>query len=251
MTDLTTTDTAVGGTAEANGQADPRLPAAPDTIAVYTDLNCSFAHVAIHRLHETRRRLGLDGRIRFDLRAFPLELFNREVNARPGVDSEISVLGALEPDAGWRLWQGPDWTYPVTTLPALEAVHAAKSQSWHASEQLDRALRRAFWAQGRCISQRHVILEVAEETRAVDVAALAEVFDSGTARPAIMAQYESARDGRVDCSPHLFLHDGTDSANPGIRARWVNGDFGTGYPVIDEDRPETYEKLLTRAAALL
>ncbi|CAM5302343.1 DsbA family oxidoreductase [Streptomyces narbonensis] len=248
MTDTTTDSTAAQ---ERGRAADPRLPAAPDTIAVYTDLNCSFAHVAVHRLHEARRRLGLEGRVWFDLRAFPLELFNREVNARPGVDSEISVLGALEPEAGWRLWQGPDWTYPVTTLPALEAVHAAKAQSWHASEQLDRALRRAFWAEGRCISQRHVILDVAEETGAVDVTALAEAFDSGTARPAVMAQYASARDGRVDCSPHLFLHDGTDSANPGIRARWVNGDFGTGFPVIDEDRPEIYEKLLTRAADLL
>ncbi|MGW6390381.1 DsbA family oxidoreductase [Streptomyces sp. NPDC055103] len=250
MTDRTT-DSTPGTAVGTVGQADPRLPAAPDTIAVYTDLNCSFAHVAVHRLHETRRRLGLEGRVWFDLRAFPLELFNREVNARPGVDSEISVLGALEPEAGWRLWQGPDWTYPVTTLPALEAVQAAKAQSWHAAEQLDRALRRAFWAEGRCISQRHVILDVAGETGAVDVSALAEVFDSGTARPEIMAQYESARDGRVNCSPHVFLHDGTDSANPGIRAHWVNGDFGVGFPVIDEDRPEIYEKLLTQAAGLL
>ncbi|MEV6326964.1 DsbA family protein [Streptomyces sp. NPDC051909] len=252
MTDVespTTTETATETAIES--ATDPRLPAAPDTIAVYTDLNCSFAHVAVHRLHETRRRLGLEGRVWFDFRAFPLELFNREVNARPGVDSEISVLGALEPEAGWRLWEGPDWTYPVTTLPALEAVHAAKSQSWHASEQLDRALRRAFWAQGRCISQRHVILEVAEETGAVDVALLAAAVDSGTSRPAIMSQYDSARDGRVDCSPHVFLHDGTEAANPGIRARWINGGFGTGYPYIDEDRPEIYEKLLRQAAELL
>ena len=54
-------------------------------------------------------------------------------------------------------------------LPALEAVQAAKAQSWHASEQLDRALRKAFWAQGRCISMRHVILDVAKQTGAVDV----------------------------------------------------------------------------------
>jgi predicted DsbA family dithiol-disulfide isomerase len=227
---------------------DPRLPATPDTIAVFTDLNCSFAHVAVHRLHETRRRLGLEGRIWFDFRAFPLELFNREVNARPGVDSEISVLGSLEPGAGWRLWQGPDWTYPVTMLPALEAVHAAKLQSWNASEQLDRALRRAFWAEGRCISLRHVILDVATETDVVDVDALAGALDTGAARAAIMAQYESARGGQVRCSPHVFLYDGTSSANPGIEAHWCNGGFGVGYPVIDEDYPEVYEELLTRAA---
>nr|WP_202446820.1 DsbA family protein [Streptomyces sp. SID5468] len=226
------------------------MPAGPDTIAVHTDLNCSFAHVAVHRLHVTRRRLGLEGRLWFDFRAFPLELFNEEVNARPGVDSEIAVLGALEPEAGWRLWQGPDWAYPVTTLPALEAVHAAKAQGWHASEQLDRALRRAFWAENRCISLRHVILEVAGATGAVDVAALAAALDSGSARADVMAQFRAARHGKVVCSPHIFLHDGTDSANPGITARWVNGDFGVGYPVIDADHPEVYEDLLTKAAAL-
>lgn len=248
---MTTTTTKDPTLAEDRGVADPRLPATPDTISVYTDLNCSFAHVAVHRLHETRRRLGLEGRIWFDFRAFPLELFNREVNARPGVDSEISVLGALEPEAGWRLWQGPDWAYPVTTLPALEAVHAAKSQSLEASERLDRGLRRAFWAEGRCISMRHVILEVAAETGAVEVEGLARALDTGSARAAVTAQYESAREGRVNCSPHVFLHDGTDMANPGIEARWVNGDFGQGFPVIDGDRPEVYEELLARAAQLL
>ena len=230
---------------------DPRLPRTADTIAVFADLNCSFAHVAIHRLHETRRRLGLEGTLWFDVRAFPLELFNREVNARPGVDSEISVVGSLEPEAGWRLWQGPDWAYPVTTLPALEAVHAAKRQGWDASERLVRALRRAFWAENRCISQRHVILDVAADTGAVDVRSLAEALDTGAARSAIIAQYESARDGRVTCSPHVFLFDGTHSANPGVRAHWVNGDFGVGFPRIDEDRPEVYEELLRHAAGLL
>ncbi|MFZ3495382.1 DsbA family oxidoreductase [Streptomyces sp. 5.8] len=245
------TATSITSGARDGRPTDPRLPATPDTISVYTDLNCSFAHVAVHRLHETRRELGLEGRIWFDFRAFPLELFNREVNARPGVDSEISVLGALEPEAGWRLWQGPDWTYPVTTLPALEAVHAAKSQSLEASERLDRALRRAFWAEGRCISMRHVILDVAAATGAVEVDELANALDTGSARAAVTAQYESARGGRVDCSPHVFLHDGTDLANPGIEARWVNGDFGQGFPVIDRDRPEVYGELLAHAALLL
>lgn len=229
---------------------DPRLPLSADTIVVYSDLNCSFAHVAVHRLHETRDRLGLTGRLHLDHRAFPLELFNVSVNERPGVDSEIAVVGAVEPDAGWRLWQGPDWRYPVSMLPALEAVQAAKAQGWHASEQLDRALRRAFWAQGRCITMRHVILDVAQQTGAVDVADLAARLDSGSARSAVFRQFDSARDRRVICSPHIFLADGTNQANPGVEAHWVNGGFGEGYPVIDSDDPTVYEALLTRAAEL-
>jgi predicted DsbA family dithiol-disulfide isomerase len=229
---------------------DPRLPASPAEIVVYSDLNCSFAHVAVHRLHETRARLGLTGRLHLDHRAFPLELFNLGVNERPGVDSEIAVVGALEPDAGWRLWQEKDWRYPVTMLPALEAVQAAKAQGWHASEQLDRALRKAFWADSRCVSLRNVILDVAEETGVVDVADLAARLDRGEARAAIFEQFAAARDDRVICSPHVFLADGTNSANPGVAAHWVNGDFGVGFPVIDADDPGVYETILEKAAAL-
>lgn len=230
---------------------DPRLPADPDTVVVYSDLNCSFAHLAVHRLHEARRQLGLEDRLHFDHRAFPLELFNLSVNERPGVDSEIAVVGALDPDAGWRLWQGPDWRYPVTMLPALEAVQAAKVQGWAASEQLDRALRRAFWAHNRCISMRHVILDIAEETGAVDRAELADALDSGRHRAAVLAQYGTARDDRVICSPHVFLADGTNLANPGVSAHWVNGEFGEGYPIIDADDTTACRHLLERAAELL
>jgi predicted DsbA family dithiol-disulfide isomerase len=229
---------------------DDRLPSAPDTIVVYSDLNCSFAHVAVHRLLQTRRRLGLDGLLWFDHRAFPLELFNKRVNRRPGVDSEVSVVGALEPTAGWQLWQAPDWEYPVTTLPALEAVQAAKAQGWEASERLDRGLRRAFWAESRCISMRHVILDVAAETGVVDTDALMTDLDSGQARAVVLRHYGQARDGRVRCSPHIFLSDGTEAANPGVERHWINGEFGVGFPFIDSDDPSIYDKLLARAAEL-
>lgn len=229
---------------------DPRLPRSPDTVVVYSDLNCSFAHLAVYRLHETRRRLGLDGLVWFDHRCFPLELFNRTVNPRPGVDSEVAVVGALEPRAGWRMWQAPDWQYPVTTLPALEAVQAAKAQGWHASEQLDLALRRAFWAEGRCICMRHEILAIARDTGVVDVADLAATLDEGRVRATVYADHRAAQGGRVVCSPHVFLSDGTGVANPGVRVRWVNGDFGTGFPVIEVDDPGIYTDLLSRAGEL-
>ena len=105
------------------------IHAAPGTIIIYSDLVCSFAHLAVHRLHRTRAELGLEAAVAFDHRAFPLELFNEQVNPRPGVDSEIAVLGGLAPEAGWAMWHAPDWAYPSTVLPALEAVQGAKEQS--------------------------------------------------------------------------------------------------------------------------
>ncbi len=229
---------------------DDRLPGTPDTIVVYSDPHSSFAHLAVHRLHETRQRLGLYEALSFDHRAFPLELFNKRVNSLRGVNSEASVIGALQPDAGWQLWQAPDWTYPVSTLLAMEAVQAAKAQGWKASEQLDRGLRRAFWAQSRCISMRHVILEVASECPDVDPGQLAAALDSGQARARLFEHFAQCRDGRVNCSPHIFLFDGANWANPGVGVRWVNGAFGVGFPVVDSDDPSVYESLLRHAAQL-
>src|SRR5262245_50880897 len=98
---------------------------------------------------------------------------------------------------------------------------------------------------------RHEILSVARQTGVVDVAALAEAFDSGRARRMVMDQFASARDGKVNGSPHLFLYDGTNLANPGVSARWVNGEFGVGFPVIDEDDVMVYEALFKHATSLM
>ncbi|GAA4958138.1 DsbA family oxidoreductase [Actinoplanes utahensis] len=219
----------------------------PGVIVIFSDIWCSFAHIAVHRLHATRERLGLTGRVRFDHRAFPLELLNEAPSPRPGTDSEVGRMASLEPAAGWQLWQDKDWLYPSTTLPALEAIQAAKQQSLDASEQLDLGLRRAFWAQSRSISNRKVILDVATETGAVDVAALAEALDDGRARKELSRQAVISATDRVNCSPHLFLPDGSDHPNPGIEVSWV-GDYGVGFPVIASDDPSAFEDLLKRAA---
>ncbi len=135
-------------------------------------------------------------------------------------------------------------------LPALEAVQAAKWQGIAAAECLDRALRRAFWAEGLCISMRHVLLDVARSCD-LDVDVLAGDLDTGRARAAVMEQFRVARDHGVVCSPHVFLHDGSSWANPGVRVKWTPGGFGVGFPVVAADEPDTYADLLDRAARLL
>lgn len=226
-------------------ETDPTPP--PGVITVFSDIWCSFAHIAIHRLHTTRERLGLTGQVRFDLRAFPLELLNDAPSPRSGTDSEVGRMGQQEPAAGWQLWQDKEYLFPSTTLPALEAVIAAKAQSLAAAEQLDRALRRAFWAESRCISNRKVIMDAAAETGVVDTAALAEALDDGRARAALSADAAISATERINCSPHLFLPDGTDYANPGIEVRW-EGDYGVGWPVVTHDDPTVFAELLKRAA---
>lgn len=219
------------------------LTPAPGTIVVFSDTWCAFAHVAVHRLHEARRRLHLEDQVVFDHRAFPMELLNGNPGSRPGSDSEVPSVGNCEPSAGWQLWQDKDWLYPSSSLPALEAVQAAKAQSPRASEDLDLALRRAFWAESRCITNRAVILDVALATPGVDPAAIEDALETGSVRAAVARQTRDSAGDQVVCSPHVFLPDGTDHPNPGMSVEWQD-EWGRGYPRIIRDDPVIYDEML-------
>jgi hypothetical protein len=132
----------------------------------------------------------------------------------------------------------------------MEAVLAAKLQSLAASELLDRELRRAFWAESRCISLRHVILEVANECDGLDVAALADALDDGRARRALFDDWAIARTDEVRGSAHLFAPDGTNDENPGITIGWRADDTAAGGTTwIEADDPSAIDDLVRRGAA--
>lgn len=214
-------------------------------VVVFSDIGCPWAHVAVFRLHRARSLLGLENAIAFEHRSFPLELFNERPTPRQTLDAEIPVAGALEPDAGWQMWRRPDYHYPVTMLPALEAIHAARAQSDAAAEQLDRALRVAFFGASEIVSMRHVILSVAASCDAVDVDELGAALDDGRCRRSLMDDYETAESSDVKESPHVFVA-GADAHNPGVEMHW-EGEHGKGFPVVDKDNPSIYEELIQRA----
>lgn len=218
---------------------------APGTVVVFADLGCPWAFVGLHRLHTARARLGLAARVGIDVRVFPLELVNERPTPFAGVQSEISAMRQLTPDAGFQPWPADPATWPVTVLPPMEAVEAAKAQGLEASAQLDLELRRAMFARGECISMRHVILDAAARCPLVDTHALAAALDDGRARRPMLAAHASSSDA-VRGSPHVFLADGTDVHNPGIAFHW---DRRGRTIVIDEDDPTIYEDLLRRAVA--
>jgi predicted DsbA family dithiol-disulfide isomerase len=226
----------------------PAVDVAAGAIVVYSDIGCPWAHIAVWRLHDARRRLGLTETVRFDHRVFPLELFNSQPTPRDELEAELDACIAIEPRAGWQPWSAPDWAYPVTMLPPMEAVQAAKEQSVQASAELDIGLRRAFWAESRCISLRHVILEVASECEHLDLAQLAEAIDSGRSRKAIFEQWDVAKTDAVDGSPHLFLADGWNAQSPGLEMEWAQRDDGQWAPTTWRDDPDVYLELVRQAA---
>jgi predicted DsbA family dithiol-disulfide isomerase len=225
------------------------ISVAPGTIMIFSDLTCPFAHVAIHRLFTVRQRLGLESAVRLDHHAFPIELLNESPGTRHGSDSEIPALGPLEPEAGWQLWQGPDYHYPSSVLLAFEAVQAVKAQSLEISERFDRAVRHAFWAESRPIQTHHELLTIAQQVDGVDVAMLDDALRSGSHRRAVFDDLETVRSGTVRMSPHLFLPDGTDVTNPGIDVRW-QGEWAKGFPVVERDDARVYDELLLHSCAV-
>jgi predicted DsbA family dithiol-disulfide isomerase len=225
------------------------MQVAPGTIAVWSDIGCPWSHAVVWRLHDARRRLGLDGRVRFDHHAFPLELFNSEPTPRRVLEAEWPVAAQLAPRAGWQAWAAQPDAWPVTMLPPMEAVQAAKLQSLEASEELDRGLRRAFFGESRCVSLRHVILEVANECETVDVALLAAALDDGRARRALFDDWAVARGTEVRGSAHLFAPDGANAQNPGIAIGWTGDPGGGGAATIEADDPSAIAELVRRAAA--
>ena len=216
---------------------------APGTLGVWSDLGCAWSHAVIWRLWDARRRLGLADRVRFDHHAFPLELFNNEPTMRARIDTEWPIARTLAPRAGWQAWTARPETYPVTMLPPLEAVQAAKRQSHAAAEELDRGLRRAFFAESRCISLRHVILEVGSACEALDLDRFVADFDAGLGRPPLFDDWAIARTDAVRGSVHVFAPDGTNVQNPGITIAWDGSAYG-----ITRDDPTAIEDLLGRAA---
>jgi predicted DsbA family dithiol-disulfide isomerase len=220
-------------------------------VVLFGDIGCPWASLAVHRFRRRRTERGLDGQVVLDHRAFPLELFNEQLTPKTIVDSEVAVVGSHEPSLGWHPWRHKERAYPSTTLLPLEAVQAAKADDvggLSASEDLDAALRHAWYADSRSIHLWSELVGIAASVESVDVTALTAALQQGAGRAAVFDQWKAA-DGVAQGSPHLFLTDGTSVHNPGITLEWTDEQFH-GMPRIAADDPSIYDDLLDRAGRL-
>jgi predicted DsbA family dithiol-disulfide isomerase len=222
----------------------------PGTVLMYSDIGCPWASLAVHRLRRRRAELGLDDAVVVDHRCFPLELVNSRVSPKTTLDAETSVIGGHEPSLGWQPWRPREYAYPGSTLLALEAVQAAKSDDVggpRVSEALDAALRFAWYAESRSVHLYSEVMSVAASVEGLDVDALDAALSAGVARRAVFTQWRRAAELGVKGSPHLFTADGLDVHNPGVTLSWTGGPAG-GMPAIVDDQPAVYDEILRRAA---
>lgn len=241
MTDQTRTTTA----GQPSGLANPT----PGIVTVWSDLGCPWATLALNTLHTAAAERGIQ--LVVDHRVFPLELFNSMPTPKDIVDAEIVTIAGARKELGWHLWSSPAHTYPVTMLPPMEAVQAAKDPAVGGlvgSDQLDRALRHAFYAESRCISMPSVILEIARTCPNVDADTLAERIATGTGRAHLYRDWELAKGPDIQGSPHLFTATGYAAHNPGAHYHWTNRP-PLGFPRLESYDPDWTREILAGLAA--
>lgn len=183
-------------------------------IEMYGDLSCPFAYVVNAWWRQVRPDYA--GRVEIVHRSLALEYVNKVPTPKPTLDVELPILLANEPAIPYAPWSAPVSEWPVTIWPAFEAVKCAERQNLALADDLAWAIRVAFFAESRCISMRHVLLEIAERV-GLDMARFEADFDSGTAKPVALNE---ARDGweRLDIpgSPTWVLPSGERIADFGF-----------------------------------
>ena len=176
----------------------------------------------MYRLRQLWPEYG--ARVRVAWRALALEIKNEQTTPKFILDQEIPLMARQEPELPIGPWRAPEWQYPVTLLPAFEARACAERQGDAAAWEFGWRVRMALFAESRCVSARHVLLEVARES-GLDLERFARDWDSGAERPRILA--ESHRGWEilnVDGSPTFVLPNGRQVHNPGAwKATWGPG----------------------------
>ncbi len=222
-------------------------------IEMHADLYCPYAYLAAYRLRRLREEYA--GRVEVVHRSLALEYVNREPTPKRVLEVELPILMLEEPEIPYQPWAASDSEWPVTMWPAFEAVKCAERQSLALADELDWRIRVAFFAESRCVSMRHVLIELAGEA-GLDVERFTADFDAGSAKQQVIAEARAGwEELRVDGSPTFVLPGGEQVSNPGLPE--IDLDEERGYriravrpaPCSGDDCLEVYRALLDRAAA--
>lgn len=128
-----------------------------ETIEVFADPACPFAHVGLARFCAVRRQRGLE-EPRLRVRAWPLELVNDQAHDGAALAPKVAALRSeVAPDR----FEGFDPTnFPATSRPALAAEAAAHRTGPEIGEAFSLAIREALFDDGLDVSAASVLDEL-------------------------------------------------------------------------------------------
>lgn len=181
-------------------------------LEMWADLHCPYAYLAAFRLREALQET--QARVEVRHKSLAIEHADRKVTPKPVLDAETPLVVAEERELRYRAWPDLESAWPVTMWPAFEAVKVAERQGWRRAHELDWRLREAFFARGKCISMRHVILDVAREA-GLEMDDFERDWDAGTCKGQVIAEARRGWDElQLEASPTFVLPDGSRHANP-------------------------------------
>ncbi len=152
------------------------------------------------------------GRVTLRERPFPLEIYGGEAAPRDILEQEWWLAAIQEPEAQFAPFQGDDW--PATTLPAFQAVWCISRLVPDLIHDFDLRVRRAFFAEGRNIGKREILLDLASEAK-LDITAFIRLFDSEESRASVLEEGKLGTEHfGVRGTPTVMLGDGTRLRHP-------------------------------------
>jgi putative protein-disulfide isomerase len=135
--------------------------AADVEVVLFHDVLCAWSYLADARLDVLRAEFG--EQVRWSYRGYPLRPDEEALGKkeRQQLARHCRRLGKEPEGKGVvaDLWTGRD--APVSSLPPLVALEAARQQGSEVHDALLKALRRAAFLRGMNISRRDVLLEIA------------------------------------------------------------------------------------------
>ncbi len=144
-------------------------------------------------------------------RFFPLEVYGGGPPDRAELELEIWLAALQESEAVFKPFSD-DW--PTTTLPAFEAAWCAFQQGESIGREFDLRIRRAFFAEGRNIGKREVMLDLAREA-GLDMNHFTRFFNTGEARTAVLEEGKLGKEKfAVRGTPTVMVSDGTKLKHP-------------------------------------
>lgn len=129
-------------------------------------------------------------RIKIEWRGFPLAPFEKQSRkVYPYAAEGWQAMADLEEGAEFTKWALP--TYPVSSMPALEAARCAQLQGEEAALRFHLATMRAFFAQSRDISQGEELLSLAREAE-LDIEQFTADYQERSQREIVKADFSEA-----------------------------------------------------------
>lgn len=210
-------------------------------VEFFSDLHCPHAYLTRYRLRRIEDEYRED--MTFRSRCLSIELDLEAPTPKPILDVETHSLVLQEDGIPYEPWpEGRTSTWPVTFLPAFEAVKAAETIDPGMAWDLDWRIREAFFAEHACVSMRHVLADLAEDV-GLDRDRFLEAFDDGH-RARVVEETEEGWYGEgFAVSPSIRLPDGSTHVNPGEHRTEMDPERGFRLTDFDPGRPDETEHL--------